>query len=102
MKNIRFKYLYRDAGNFKLYSSVVFTCRTEVSLEDSSKQIQASLIDEKFFVPESWDIPRLSFEIFDFALDHEWHIFEGIELTLEDPTDNRDFADFLHEIMIAD
>lgn len=42
---IKFSYLYRDAGNYKQYGSVVLDNPDNLSLEEIEKQIRANLID---------------------------------------------------------
>lgn len=57
--------------------------------------VRTSLIDGEYFVPEKWNIPRLSFEEYSPELDHDFHEFESVEETDEHPTCNCDIHDFL-------
>ena len=41
--NVSFKYLYRDASNYKLHGEAVFSNTTFISIEDIEKQIRSSL-----------------------------------------------------------
>ncbi len=93
--NIKFNYLYRDAGNFKEFNDVVFTNKHSNSLLEIEMAIKNNLIEGEFFIPEKWNIPRLSFGYFSPGLDHDYHEFESVELTDENPTENIDISTFL-------
>ena len=96
--NIKFNYLYRDAGNYKQFSDVVFTNKGSKSLQEIELAIRKNLIEGEFFIPEKWNIPRLSFENYSPELDHDYHEFESVEVTDENPTENTDIAVFLNVI----
>ena len=72
-KNITINYLYRDAGNFKLYGSKVFSNNEGLPLRVIRQNIGSKLIDGLYFVPETWGIERLKFDKFDAMEDHSWH-----------------------------
>jgi len=96
--NIKFNYLYRDAGNYKEFSDVVFANKDLKSLQEIELAIRKNLIEGEFFIPEKWNIPRLSFENYSPELDHDYHEFESAEVTDENPTDNKDIKVFLNLI----
>jgi hypothetical protein len=77
--NIRFNYLYRDAGNFKQYGSVVFRNPLNRSLAEIEAKLQQCLIDGMYFVAEDVNLPALQKYGYDVALDHDWHEFESVE-----------------------
>lgn len=77
--NIRFNYLYRDAGNFKQYGSEEFRNPMNLSLAEIETKLQQSLIDGMYFVAEDVNLPALQRYDYDAALDHDWHEFEGVE-----------------------
>ena len=79
--NIRFSYLYRDYGNYKLFGETIFSNPENLSLSEIDARIKAKLIDGKFFNPEEWGIDRLKFENYDYEQDHDWHEYEGVETT---------------------
>ncbi|MDA3810685.1 MAG: hypothetical protein PF518_10225 [Spirochaetaceae bacterium] len=81
--NIKFNYLYRDGGNYKLYDFVIFTNPKALELAEIQNRIRKNLIDGEFFSPEKWNIPSLEFETSDPELDHQWNEFESIEFTEE-------------------
>jgi hypothetical protein len=96
--NIRFSYLYRDAGNYKLFGEKVFNNPENLSLEFVKSTIQLALIDGEFFIAEEWNLPKLEFEAFIEKLDHQWHEFKKVETTTADFSDSRSVAEFLNEI----
>ena len=79
--NIAFDYLYRDAGNYKLYESVVFQNENNVPLIFLQRAIEACFEQRIYFVPETLEIPRLRFRNYDQELDHIWHEFDSISET---------------------
>ena len=93
--NIKFNYLYRDAGNYKEFGEIIFTNQDSKSLDEIELVIRKNLIEGEFFIPEKWNVPRLSFEDYSPELDHDYHEFESIEITNENSTENIDIAAFL-------
>ena len=77
--NIRFSYLYRDAGNFKNFGDANFSNPNELSLESLSARIKLALLDEMYFDAYAVGLPELFFEDYDDELDHDWHEFELLD-----------------------
>jgi hypothetical protein len=77
--NIRFNYLYRDAGNYKQHGSVVFSNAHHRALREVEQSIRSALIDGEFFNASRWQLPDLSEQEWDDELDHDWHEFESVE-----------------------
>lgn len=96
--NIKFNYLYRDAGNYKEFGDIVFKNRDLKSLKEIEMAIRNNLIEGEFFIPEKWNIPRLTFDNYSPELDHDYHKFESLEVTNEPPTENCDISGFLKRI----
>jgi hypothetical protein len=96
--NIRFNYLYRDFGNFKLFNSVIFVNPSQISILEIESKIKQKLVDGEYFDPKKWKIPILAFPEYDHDLDHQWNEYESVELTMESPTENRTILQFLSEI----
>ena len=97
-RNILFSYLYRDAGNYKKYSSVIFSNRTCLSISDIQSVIRANAVEEEWFIPAKWDIPKLAFETFISSDDHELHEIDSISMTEEKATKEYDIGEFLELI----
>jgi len=79
--NIQFNYLYRDVGNYKAFSSEVFSNPSKLNIKEIEERIRIALIDEQFFDPLAWGITRLEIAEWDDELDHEWHEFLSVERT---------------------
>lgn len=85
-KNIKFNYLYRDGGNYKIYGSQVFSNPKKLPLKEIETKITANLIDGEFFDPKEWNIPALVFAEWDEDIDHGWNEFESVEESAEKVT----------------
>ncbi|MDP1727259.1 MAG: hypothetical protein Q8M15_10790 [Bacteroidota bacterium] len=96
--NIKFNYLYRDAGNYKIFGSVIFENPDNISLSEIETNIKQCLIYREFFDPIKLNIPQLAFAEIDEEVDHNWNEFQSIELTLESITDKRAINYFLKEM----
>jgi hypothetical protein len=99
MKNIKFNYLYRDAGNYKVYGEVVFANPNNISLDFLESELRKNLIDSEFFDPLRLKIPALKHlnHSYDHDLDHSWNEFVDFEPTQEVITDSRPIETFLKE-----
>ena len=96
--NIKITYLYRDAGNYKLYGQVVFGNPENIALEEIRNRINAHLIDGEFFEAKKWGVPELKFENYLPKLDHNWCEFEEVTSSSLEITDERTIAEFLCKI----
>jgi len=101
--NIRFEYLYRDAGNFKRWGDVVFSNTKDNTPEKLEQRAREVLIDHEFFVAESAGVPSMKFDEHIDALDHDWHCFSRFVPTIETPNDKagRDVEDFIEMLKEA-
>lgn len=95
INNIKFNYLYRDAGNYKEFGETIFTNQESKSLQEIELAIRKNLIEGEFFIPEKWNILRLTFDSYSPELDHDYHEFESVEVTDENPTESIDITTFL-------
>ena len=93
---VLFEYLYRDAGNNKIWGETYFSNKDDICRDDLLRKIKSKLIDGEFFVAEKVGIHRLHFAKFDHELDHGWHEFFDIRL-FDDQlgSSERDIAEFL-------
>ncbi len=78
--NILFRYLYRDACNFKQYGESIFTNHTFLLPDEIEKQIRACLKDGEFFIAGQVNIEERFFDAIR-ADDHPWHEFERVDAT---------------------
>lgn len=97
--NIRFNYLYRDAGNYKNYGYVIFPNPNNLPIEKLKIPIYNYLIDGEFFKHKSMKIPPLFFSP-ENSDDHSLHEFENIEETEDEPTDTRTIDEFMNSLDI--
>lgn len=89
--NIKFSYLYRDAGNYKNYGEVVLANPDDLSLGEIETLIRSKLIDGLWFCADQFGLPDLHFGDWDNGLDHAWHEFEAVSYTNE-PCDTQNAA----------
>lgn len=95
---VALRYLYRDAGNYKNFSTVYFSNPDEISIEEIETSIRECCLDENWFKPTKWSLPDLHNSTYDAELDHEFHEIEEIVLCHERPSDERTIADFIRDI----
>ena len=103
MDNIKFKYLYRDASNFKKSADVVVANPYHLSLGAASEAIRNVLWAEDLFVAHQVRVP----EVFLFAKgdissdDHCFHEYYGVEESDQTPSDKygRTASEFISEII---
>lgn len=91
--------MYRDAGNYKQYGSVVFARQTDMEIAEVEKAIRSRLIDEMYFVAGEWGVPALHAYAYDEDLDHGWHEFVGVEETEDAAGDGRTMEGFLKRVI---
>lgn len=96
--NIKFNYLYRDAGNYKVWGFEIFENSNLLSLDIIEPAIRTSLIDGEFFDPKFWKVRQLKHEDWVPELDHTWNEFESIEYTNQEPTISVSIDQFLSNI----
>ncbi|GHU14114.1 hypothetical protein FACS189441_3040 [Betaproteobacteria bacterium] len=100
--NILFKYLYRDAGNFKKFNEIVFDNPNNLDVKDVIDKIQSKLIDATWFYASMARVPDMHFVEFKYndELDVAWHEFEVCEETCEESNDFflRDIEAFIDEL----
>jgi hypothetical protein len=104
--NILFRYMYRDASNYKQHGDAIFTNQTLLLPADIEKQIRACLKDGEFFIARQVNIEERFFDDLH-EDDHPWHTFERIEVTTLAPFDpdnwfqkqhRRDITEFLADV----
>jgi hypothetical protein len=60
--------------------------------------VALALIDQEFFDPAAWGLPKLGFNVENPELDHGWNEFESVEPTEEEPTLEQTVSHFLEGI----
>lgn len=66
------EYLYRDAGNYKLYEKALIENPNKLLLPEFEKWFRSQLIDELYFDPHNFGITKPHFSNYYPELDHDW------------------------------
>jgi hypothetical protein len=102
MLNIKFSYLYRDAGNYKKWADVVFSNPDRLTLEAVTKALKDAFLEDGLFIAHQVRVP----EVFLFSRgnatsdDHCFHEFSAVGESLEDPNDpcSRSISQLIAEV----
>ena len=95
--NVSFKYLYRDASNYKLHGEAVFTNHTYMPIDEIEKQIRSCLKDGEFFIAQQVNIEERFFDVLHEDDDHPWHEFNLVEITTEPAFDPENWNQHKHK-----
>jgi hypothetical protein len=102
MSNIKFTYLYRDAGNYKKWAHIVFSNSDGLTLDSIANAMQAAFLQDGLFTAHQVRVP----EVFLYSRgnatsdDHCFHEFSAVEASLEVPNDqhSRSIGQFIAEV----
>jgi hypothetical protein len=102
--NVKVHYLYRDAGNFKQFGTVVFSNRRELPADQIIRDVESHCEEGIYFDVSAVGLPPLYFEAYNPALGHDWHELESIELCSEAADDDkgRDISDLISRLREAE
>jgi hypothetical protein len=102
MGNINFKYLYRDAGNYKKWGAVVFSNPECLTTSEVTKALGENFLVDGLFVAHQVHVPEVFFstEADVTGDDHCYHEFDAVEESSSAPTDKRDrsIGEFIAEV----
>ncbi len=102
MENVKFSYLYRDAGNYKKWAEVVFSNPDRLSLASLTRDLRHALLEECLFIAHQIRIPEafLFTEGDATSDDHCFHEFDAVEISLQVPDDrySRSIGQFIAEV----
>jgi hypothetical protein len=100
--NIKFTYLYRDAGNYKKWSEVVFANPEKLALETTAKALRGAFLQDGLFIAHQVRLPEAFFYTEGDATsdDHCFHEFDSVKASLEAPNDlySRSITLFISEV----
>lgn len=101
--NILMEYLYRDAGNNKVWGNVIFSNPLNIDAAVLHESIKNALIDGEFFVAEDVFLPVLRFSSLDDELDHGWHEYFSVKTTsaLSNDALDRDISEFIRSLILS-
>ena len=101
MDNIKFTYLYRDAGNFKQWAEVVFSNPDGLALDAITKAFRHAFLEDDLFLADQVRLPGVFFYAKGAATsdDHCFHEFDTVQMSLECPNDlyGRSISQFIAE-----
>jgi hypothetical protein len=102
MTNIRFVYLYRDAGNYKQHGEAIFSNETLLKIEDVDRLIHSHLSDGQFLIARQLHLEERFFDVMNDD-DHPWHEYVGVEESCASTPETamRDITEFLSELEAA-
>jgi hypothetical protein len=89
MDNIKFTYLYRDAGNFKKWAEVVFSNPEGLAPDAITKALRHAFLEGDLFLADQVRLPELFLYAKGNATsdDHCFHEFDAVQISLEFPND---------------
>ena len=93
--NILFKYMYRDASNYKQHGEAIFTNHSFLALAEIEQKIRACLNEGKYFIARQVHIEERFFDAL-YDDDHPWHEFERVEVTTLASFDPDNWTEFKH------
>jgi hypothetical protein len=103
VNNIRFHYLYRDGGNYKKWSDVVFSNPDNFSVELIGERLIGSFMEDGLFIAHQVRIPEVFLAADDRLTedDHCFHEFAEVTATAKAPSDlqGRSIGEFLTEVV---
>ncbi|MCM4161330.1 hypothetical protein FHG64_08395 [Antarcticibacterium flavum] len=95
--NIKFEYLHRDEGNYKIFGELIFRNEQNHTIEEVTRKLQSNLIDQEYFYPLSAKVPLFPEHksiVQDFT---DWYEFRQFSFTKEAPSAKRSIEEFLNE-----
>ncbi|MBC7655505.1 MAG: hypothetical protein H7098_13650 [Oligoflexus sp.] len=101
MQNIKFNYLYRDAGNYKFFGSVIFSNPYNLSLDNIQLLLKNPLINGEWFIAEDLKLSSLFFDKHIADLDHLFHEFETVLFTEEESKSSLSINEFINLLQKA-
>ena len=98
-QNIKFNYLYRDAGNYKSWGEIIFANSDNMLINEIEKRLKKAFDQEIYFIADQINVGSLFYEeIMDD--DHCYHEYYSIEFSEKETSDplNRTIKIFIEQI----
>ncbi|MGH9560101.1 MAG: hypothetical protein ACRD3S_01485 [Terracidiphilus sp.] len=103
--NVEFEYVYRDLGNFKNYSSVIFGNQNNLRVEEIHRRVSQILGNDPTFYASLVGIPEMFFQQFPYDPELDWpmHEYSGVSETEMSVSDakRRDIEELLLQLRNA-
>ena len=92
--NLKFQFLHRDEGNYKLFGSITLSNPKGISSTEATEALKEKLIDREYFYPRDHGIPLFQ-EHTGITLFLDWYEFDQFSTSEEAPTDSRTIEKFI-------
>jgi hypothetical protein len=96
--NTKFIYLYRDSGNYKNMSIVIFLNPENISLAEAQQRLEVAFEQKLLFIASQIGLPDLFHDDFPTSDDISFHEFSGLEFTEQDINDKRTLKKFFAQV----
>jgi hypothetical protein len=93
--NLRFEYLHRDGGNYKIFGSIIIKNINKISPSNATVLLEKELIDGEYFYPKMAKIPLFEEHKEDSEFFTDWYEFDKFSLTDETPSDSLSLKEFI-------
>ncbi len=105
IENIKFTYLYRDAGNYKSWATIVFSNPDAMPLHEIENRLRQAFDNGDLFIASQVSVREVFLYTKKTASidDHCFHEFDSVEITAEAPDDlhKRTIRGFIKQVETA-
>lgn len=99
--NLKFEFLHRDEGNYKLFGSITLSNPKGISPAEATAVLKEKLIDREYFYPKDYGIPLFQ-EHTGITFFSDWYEFDQFSISEEAPTDSRTVEEFIQTFAKAE
>jgi hypothetical protein len=97
-QNIKFWYLYRDYGNYKNNSYVIFSNPEKIPFDKARQRLETAFEQHVLFIASQIGLPELFHSDYPTCDDISFHEFDDLEFTEQEPSDKRTLNNFLAQV----
>ncbi len=94
--NLKFEYLHRDGGNYKIFGSIIIKNIDKISPSKATLLLEKKLIDAEYFYPKMAKIPLFEEHTKDSEFFTDWYEFDKFSFTDETASDSRSIIEFIN------
>ncbi|MEP6261457.1 MAG: hypothetical protein ABJ092_07760 [Gillisia sp.] len=98
LPNLKFEYLHRDEGNYKIYGVVIFRNPENITIAEAEASIKANLIDQQYFYPKEMKIPLFNQHSEIGVYFTDWYEYWQISVTNEKSSEPRTIKAFIKDL----
>ncbi len=96
--NLKFEYLHRDDGNYKIFGSIIFANPSCISPEEANEIIKNKLIDEQYFYPKDAKIQLFNEHSGIGVYFSDWYEYLQVSTINTSTTDKRTIEEFIKDL----